>query len=185
MLHAKKAKSPHTAVPDGTFEEVYEKATKAANKIRSIHPLPPAERTELAHAVALKIVERILANPQKGIENLDGYIYTTLKNALKNHKGREQKAVPTEIHELQSRIDARQCDLATDAHEEEIMVRQAIDTLPEKFREVLLCRFFGDMSADEIAAFLDISKSTVHKRIKKAKALLVPILGMTGAEETS
>ncbi|MFA1541961.1 RNA polymerase sigma factor [Actinomadura monticuli] len=172
-------------MPDEKFEKIYRKAAEAANKVGGLHPLPQAERVDLIHTVTLKIIERDLANPQKDIKNLDGYIYTTMNNTLKKWNRRDQKDVPTEIHELQSRIDARQCDLATDAREQEIMVEQAIDKLPKKSREVLLCRFFGDMSAAEIAAFLGISESTVNRRIKKAKALLAPILGMTGAEETS
>lgn len=44
------------------------------------------------------------------------------------------------------------------------IVKQAIDLLPEKRRQIVIMRLMDDMSLDEIAAKLSISKSVVKKQ---------------------
>ena len=54
---------------------------------------------------------------------------------------------------------------------------QAILKLPTKHREVILLHFYQDMTMREIASVLDISASTVQKRVKAACGKLKKILG--------
>ena len=44
--------------------------------------------------------------------------------------------------------------------------------LPEKYKQVLLLYYYQDLTLEETAQALGISRSTVHHRLKKAEALL-------------
>ena len=54
---------------------------------------------------------------------------------------------------------------------------QAILKLPTKHKEVILLHFYQDMTMREIASVLDISASTVQKRVKAACGKLKKMLG--------
>ena len=54
---------------------------------------------------------------------------------------------------------------------------QAILKLPTRYKEVILLHFYQDMTMREIAGVLDISASTVQKRIKAACSKLKKMLG--------
>lgn len=67
---------------------------------------------------------------------------------------------------------------AGDAHGEEtvLMVNEALGRLEEvnpRLAEVVIARFFGGMTADEIAEMLDISVRTVQRDWDRAKAWLL------------
>jgi RNA polymerase sigma factor (sigma-70 family) len=52
-------------------------------------------------------------------------------------------------------------------------VRQAISTLPENYREVVILCELEEMSYEEAAAALDCPVGTVRSRLHRARALLV------------
>lgn len=54
---------------------------------------------------------------------------------------------------------------------------QAILMLPAKHKEVVLLHFYQDMTMREIASVLDLSASTVQKRLKTACSKLKKMLG--------
>lgn len=54
---------------------------------------------------------------------------------------------------------------------------QAILKLSTKYKEVILLHFYQDMTMREIASVLDISASTVQKRVKAACSKLKKMLG--------
>ena len=48
----------------------------------------------------------------------------------------------------------------------------AVQSLPQKYREVILLHFYQDMSVGEIAQTLHIAASSIYRRMKKAQQLL-------------
>lgn len=44
--------------------------------------------------------------------------------------------------------------------------------LPEKYKQVILLYYYQEMTLDETAQVLDMSRSAVHKRLTKARELL-------------
>lgn len=62
-------------------------------------------------------------------------------------------------------------DLATKAPEDDSLL-QAIATLPESCREVVLLRYYGGLSCAEVAARLDKTLGTVTKTLSRAYATL-------------
>lgn len=53
----------------------------------------------------------------------------------------------------------------------------AIKRLPDKYKEVILLYYYQEMTMPEIAAALEVTSSTVSRRIQKAQAKLQGLLG--------
>lgn len=60
--------------------------------------------------------------------------------------------------------------------ERRVEVRRALQTLPQKYREALLLRFYFEKSYDEIADIIGKPRNTVGTLISRAKARLVRAL---------
>jgi RNA polymerase sigma-70 factor (ECF subfamily) len=61
-------------------------------------------------------------------------------------------------------------------------VQQAIDALPEGYREVIVLRELEDLSYDEIAAVIEVPRGTVMSRLARARERLRKVLhGFAGA----
>lgn len=56
--------------------------------------------------------------------------------------------------------------------QQRISIQEAIDSLPPKYREVIVCRHKEDKSYDEIADLLGVPVGTVKARIFRARELL-------------
>jgi len=80
-------------------------------------------------------------------------------------------------------IDDEELDRATDARSlkpEDVFenrvqsntIREAIQSLPEKYRDVLILRYQEELSYEQIAEALEVPLSTVETRIFRAKKML-------------
>ena len=57
------------------------------------------------------------------------------------------------------------------------LVREALNQLPKKLKEVLVLREYGDMNYKDIGKVLGISEGNVKVRVFRAREQLVKILG--------
>jgi RNA polymerase sigma factor (sigma-70 family) len=62
------------------------------------------------------------------------------------------------------------------ADESMLEVREALDALPEAFRQVLLLRYYLDLSEEEVAEALQIRVGTVKSRSARARRALMELL---------
>ena len=60
----------------------------------------------------------------------------------------------------------------TGTHNQDLNVQQAILNLPDKYRQVLLLKYFNDCSYDEIAEILDTTANTVQMRLYRARKMV-------------
>ena len=58
-----------------------------------------------------------------------------------------------------------------------IVLRQAVDMLPEKYRILITFKFYLDYSDEDIAEILHLPVGTVKWRIHKAKELIARRMG--------
>lgn len=56
------------------------------------------------------------------------------------------------------------------------LIREKVFALPVKYRDVILCVYYGDMSIMEAAESLDIAEGTVKSRLYRARNKLKPLL---------
>ncbi|MBS0204602.1 MAG: RNA polymerase sigma factor [Planctomycetes bacterium] len=61
---------------------------------------------------------------------------------------------------------------STLAADERAIVVQQVASIPEDLREVILLRYYEDLSYDEMAQWLGVARATVNERLAKARALL-------------
>jgi RNA polymerase sigma-70 factor (ECF subfamily) len=80
--------------------------------------------------------------------------------------------------QLQPRLGQRQLTPATLASqsEEKEMLRVAIGRLPEHQRVAIMLRYGGELSYEQIAAYLDVPVTTIDSRLHKAKLALRDML---------
>ena len=62
------------------------------------------------------------------------------------------------------------------ADESMLEVREALDALPEAFRQVLLLRYYLDLSEEEVAEALHVRVGTVKSRSARARRALLELL---------
>jgi len=87
-----------------------------------------------------------------------------------------------QLHEVESKDLNPEALLLQSADSQ--MVRQALETLPVEFREVLVLRELEDLSYKQIADVAEIPIGTVMSRLARARRRLQQILKSNGNKET-
>jgi RNA polymerase sigma-70 factor (ECF subfamily) len=66
-------------------------------------------------------------------------------------------------------------------HENDLQLDRAVAALPEQYREIVLLRYYADLSCAQVAQQLDLPLGTVTKRLSRAYALLRDVLAPQAA----
>lgn len=70
------------------------------------------------------------------------------------------------------------------AVESQIVVREALQSLPEDYRTALVLRHIADLEYEEIAVILEVPVGTVRSRLSRGRAQLADVLGnLEGSKE--
>ncbi len=109
-----------------------------------------------------------------------GYVRTVAVNYVKDvlrGQGRER-----DVTERGSRLGLLPGEdlgpyLPVDRAVDEWTVRQAVDRLPVKYREVIVAHYFWDMPDKEIAKMLGIRAGSVRSRLNRSRTVLKQQLG--------
>ena len=96
----------------------------------------------------------------------DAYVYRILTNTLRDTRSRRwTDEVPTEV--MPPTVAADDADVTTG-----LAVRRALAAMSREHREVLVLRFYADLSEAETAAALGIPAGTAKSRTARALAAL-------------
>jgi RNA polymerase sigma-70 factor, ECF subfamily len=107
------------------------------------------------------------------VDSLKGYFFTSVRNSCLNslkHQQVESKYIG-QLYDLSEKNLLYQPNLYIASELQEI-IRQAIDELPERCREVFVMSRLDQLKNDEIAAKLNLSKRTVETHISHALKVL-------------
>jgi len=129
------------------------------------------EVEDVAQEVFLKIFQRIDAFD--GRSKFYTWLYRVAANAAKDHvkKLSRRPAVPLDENAPLPDEAAGPGEHAS-RQESRRIVREAIDSLPPRYREVLALREIQGLSYTEIADVLRLSMGTVESRLHRARARL-------------
>lgn len=129
------------------------------------------EVEDVAQEVFLKVFLRIGAFD--GRSKFYTWMYRVAANAAKDHlkKRRRRPAVPLEEEAGVPDAAGGPTEHAAVA-ETRLMVREAIASLPPRYREVLALRELEGLTYNEIAGILRLSMGTVESRLHRARARL-------------
>lgn len=148
-------------------------------------------------AALLRKAERILQNPDDAGDIVQGlfvdlmhkgttdvelrYLYRAVTNRCLNHirntKNRERLLEiqqPALRGPVRTRLDERVLGLD--------LLAKLASSLDERSMEILICRFWDDMTQDEIAELLGTSRKTVGKRLSKIKTRVAELLARNGGD---
>ena len=111
------------------------------------------------------------------------WLYTILLNFLrmearKNRLGLVYVGTPEELPPTESDDGPEAVSRISDE-----TVRQALDRLSPQVREVVMLKYFRDMSVERISALLDIPEGTVKSRLFQARKSLYATLSASARNE--
>ena len=162
---------------DRAFKEVYDRYNKllylfAYNKLRN---------KEEAKDVVQDVFAWLLNNSTRFAINssVSSFLYKSVLNKIFDifrHQSVIRKYIEQGDHYID--IDSTETDYLIREKDIAQMIRQEIDAMPQKMKEVYLLRFEQYLSAKEIAEQLNISENTVNTHLKRAAKKLRDNLGM-------
>lgn len=119
---------------------------------------------EIVQRAFVKIWER--REMLENVNSFQAYLYRTAKNHLLDHlkKCRNEAKALVMVQPVSEESDAR-ADTPINSKEFYLVAQEAIDLLPAKRRQIVEMRTKQDLSLDEIATKLSISKSVVKKQL--------------------
>jgi RNA polymerase sigma-70 factor (ECF subfamily) len=80
-------------------------------------------------------------------------------------------------------VDGGQTE-AVEAHETAARVEQALGRLSDEYREVVVLRYFAELSYEEISQAVGVPEKTVKSRLFSARQRLAGLLGREGNRTT-
>lgn len=138
-----------------------------------------------AHADAMDVSQNVFLRVLKHIQKLEGmndaqlrgWLYRVTVNACLDLKRKQRREVITD--EGFDALPVSQSELpeaaALDAEQKRIL-REAIDSLPDIYRETVILHYFSGLSYENIAAHTGVSEGTVKSRMSRAKDKLFSLL---------
>jgi RNA polymerase sigma-70 factor, ECF subfamily len=120
----------------------------------------------------------------RNIAKFSTWIYTIAGNLAKTELRRRKRRHLFSIHG--SNVDSREydipdtartADLQVDGEMKEAFIRKEIESLPVRFREVVVLRDIEEFSYEEISDMLHIPIGTVKSRVNRARLRLQKRLG--------
>lgn len=159
---------------DGTCHNIEELMREYGNDVLRtaylyINDMSAAE--DIFQEVFIKVNKSIYAF--RGESNIKTWIIRITINQCKDYlkSAYQQKVVPMMEFREDSIITDDISDEAEKKEEAET-VREAVQNLPEHYREVVLCVYYQEMSMKEAADALNLPEGTVKSRLLRAKEKL-------------
>lgn len=128
----------------------------------------PADIEDAAQLTLISVMEKI--DQFEGRSRFQTWVRAIARNeALQVLRRKQRKSEPTgdEVPEVAA-FSRRLSSVVADEH----AVRQALERVPEPYREALVLREFDGLGYDEIAERLGVPVGTVRSRISRARDLL-------------
>jgi RNA polymerase sigma factor (sigma-70 family) len=143
-----------------------------------VHNLHDAQ--DITQEVFIKVFQSL--HTLRRWDNFVGWLSRITLNTCKNWIRSASRRPDSEFIEDQEQKELN--DPTAESYRTDMMnesVREALDSLPEIYCQILTLRYFGEMSVREMSQFLGLSTSTINRRISEAQARLKEeILTMIG-----
>ncbi len=148
------------------------------------YPLSDDDRRDLLQATLMQIVRRV--GSFRGDASFSTWLFRVTANealmmmrSQRRHRARLVDGLDLEeLGTLRAANDdeALRGDASAEASERETQVREALDALPEDYRNVVSLHYQQDLGLHEIAARLATTESAVRSRLHRARSRLREIL---------
>jgi RNA polymerase sigma-70 factor (ECF subfamily) len=148
------------------------------------YPLSEDDRRDVLQATLMQIIRRV--GTFRGDSSFSTWLFRVTANealmmmrSQRRHRARLVGGLDLEeLGNLRAANDddAHRSDAAAEANERETRIRQALDALPEDYRNVVSLHYHEDLGLHEIAARLSTTESAVRSRLHRARSRLREIL---------
>ena len=118
---------------------------------------------QLAHEIASEAFTRLLSK-WRGVDDVRGYLYVTASNIVKDHWRRLERE-----RRAMTKIEV---PTSTPGADEAPPLRDVVERLPHRHRDVVLLHYYADISVKDTARALKVSEGAVKRRLFEARALL-------------
>ena len=161
--------------PDSGFRDIYDETYPMLVRIACniTGNLPVSE--ELCQEAFIKYLSREMPLPSR--DETKYWLIRVVKNLCYNQvkrNTRELKAYNKVLNEPKPPEESG--EITVIKKETNMIIREALQKLPEKLKAPLVLKEYGDLSYREIAAVLKISEGNVKVRIFRARNLLETLL---------
>ena len=156
------------AVAFGLLVEKYKKGIYALaySRINNFH-----DAQDITQEVFIKAYQRL--RTLRRWDNFMGWLYRITANQCKDWIRASSRRPDGAFAEDQEPYVVDRP--AVDSYRDNMVyesVREALDSVPEIYREVMTLRYFGGMTVKEMASFLGVSPNTIDRRLKEARIRL-------------
>jgi RNA polymerase sigma-70 factor (ECF subfamily) len=147
--------------------------------VLSRNPAEAADVVQETYVRALKAQKNLRPS-----SNVKSWLFTILRNIWLNQLRHERNAPEIVVLEAHESIANVAVETSKDPHGQYVSgidqerVRNAIQQLPEEFREIIVLREYEGLSYQEIAALLHCPAGTVMSRLARARSKLRRLLSV-------
>ena len=139
---------------------------------------------DVMQEICLRVIQsiRTLREP----ERFRGWLAVLARReAIRHCRGRKQKVIPFDGETLPERAADNVGDPLADLEKKELYGRvlEAIQNLPEKYREVFILAHSGELTYAQMAEVLEVPITTMQIRLVRARQMLRDRIGGKNAHE--
>ncbi len=154
------------------------------------YPVSDEDRRDLLQATLMQIVRRL--GSFRAESSFSTWLFRVTANealmlmrSRRRHRARVVEGLDwDELATLPSSEDAsNDAGLGTEARERDAVVRDALKSLPDDYRDVVVAHYHMDLGLQEIADRLSITESAVRSRLHRARSRLRSLLERSDAVE--
>lgn len=112
-------------------------------------------------------------------KQLKGWLYRVAVNLCMDQKRREKREFPSEseaVFEGPVTDETVLPEITALNREQKALLRQAVDNLPDIYRQTVTLHYFSELGYEEIAELEGVSEGTIKSRMSRAKARLYQAL---------
>ncbi len=118
----------------------------------------------------------VVADPQPN--NPTAWLFQVVRNEAKQLYRSTQRRVNREI-QVAKKDTTTQSTFESDQQQDAL---QALDKIPLDLREIVIMKFWGEMTLEEISTSCDVSVATAHRKYKKAVESIQRHMGLPQSE---
>ena len=151
-------------ISEEEFNITYEKYARSLGKIAYGYLHNKEEAEDIIQIVFIKL---LTSHKTFDDENhLKYWLIRVTTNASIDYLRKNRKSI------IANDVALSAIDPSADKKYDEYLIKKAVDNLPIKYRTIIICYYYNNLSIDDISCALGVSSRTVYRNLNKAKEIL-------------
>ncbi|MCX7704328.1 MAG: sigma-70 family RNA polymerase sigma factor [Planctomycetota bacterium] len=152
-----------------TFRYIVERYWRKVMAVVRQRISAPEEVEEVVQNVFLRVYQKL--NQLRDASFFSYWLYQIAQKCSVDYLRRGVHRPYASSEEVNAMLDRKEAE-RKEEDDVRVEVRDAVDSLPPRYREVVMLRFVGGMSCNEIAEYLGEPSGTVRNRLFRANKML-------------